>query len=114
MADVQARGELAAGAQGRLASMRAQFLPPPPSGSTSPADGRHLDEPCRLPLHHQREEGPMNSDRASSRASGGRSRHRGMSAKAALIGVTAFVSAAMIAPAVAQAPQQKPNILFIM
>ncbi|ANY81809.1 arylsulfatase [Microvirga ossetica] len=37
-----------------------------------------------------------------------------MRAKAALIGATALMSAAMAAPAVAQAPQQKPNILFIM
>jgi arylsulfatase len=37
-----------------------------------------------------------------------------MRAKAALIGATALVSAAMAAPAVAQAPQRKPNILFIM
>ncbi len=56
----------------------------------------------------------MNSDRASSQAHGGRSRLRRMRAKAALIGATALVCAAMVAPAVAQAPQQKPNILFIM
>ncbi|ANY81234.1 arylsulfatase [Microvirga ossetica] len=37
-----------------------------------------------------------------------------MRAKAALIGATALMSAAMAAPAVAQAPQRKPNILFIM
>jgi arylsulfatase len=37
-----------------------------------------------------------------------------MRAKAALIGATALVSSAMAVPAVAQAPQQKPNILFIM
>ena len=104
----------APGAEGRLASVRAQLLPPLPSGSASPAAGRHLDEPCRLPLHHQREEDPMTSDRASSQTPGGRSRLRRMRAKAALIGATALVSATMAAPAVAQAPQQKPNILFIM
>jgi arylsulfatase len=37
-----------------------------------------------------------------------------MRAKAALIGATALMSAAVAAPAVAQAPQRKPNILFIM
>ncbi|MFL5204179.1 MAG: arylsulfatase, partial [Microvirga sp.] len=37
-----------------------------------------------------------------------------MRTRAALIGATALVSATMAAPAVAQAPQQKPNILFIM
>jgi len=56
----------------------------------------------------------MNSDCASSQASGGRSRPRRMWVKPALIGATAFISAAMAAPATAQAPQQKPNILFIM
>ena len=58
----------APGAQGRLASVRAQLLPPLPPGGASSAAGRHLDEPCRLPLHHQREEDPMNSDRASSQS----------------------------------------------
>lgn len=55
----------------------------------------------------------MNSDHASSQAPGGRSRPRHMRAKAALIGATALI-AATVGPAVAQAPQQKPNILFIM
>src|SRR5919112_3759487 len=104
----------APGPEGRLASVRAQLLPPLPSGSASPAAGRHLHEPCRLPLHHQREEDPMTSDRASSQAPGGRCRLRRMRTKAALIGASALVSATMAAPAVAQAPQQKPNILFIM
>jgi hypothetical protein len=102
------------GAEGRLASVRAQLLSPLPPGSASPAAGRHFDEPCRLPLHHQREEDPMNSDRVSSQAPGGRSRLQRMRAKAALIGATALISAAIAAPAAAQAPQQKPNILFIM
>ena len=56
----------------------------------------------------------MTSDRASSQTPGGRFRVRHMRAKAALIGATALASATMAAPAVAQAPQQKPNILFIM
>jgi arylsulfatase A-like enzyme len=56
----------------------------------------------------------MTSDRASSQTNADRSRFRHMRAKAALIGATALMSAAMAAPAVAQAPQRKPNILFIM
>ncbi|MFL5188864.1 MAG: arylsulfatase [Microvirga sp.] len=56
----------------------------------------------------------MTSDRASSQMPDGRFRVRRMRAKAALIGATALISAAVAAPAVAQAPQQKPNILFIM
>ena len=56
----------------------------------------------------------MTSDRASSQTPSGRFRVRGMRAKAALIGATALISAAMPVPAAAQAPQQKPNILFIM
>jgi arylsulfatase A-like enzyme len=56
----------------------------------------------------------MNSDRSSSQGPSGRFRVRGMRAKAALIGATALISATMSAPAAAQAPQQRPNILFIM
>jgi len=56
----------------------------------------------------------MTSDRASSQTNADRSRFRHMRAKAALIGATALMSAVMAAPAVAQAPQRKPNILFIM
>ena len=42
--------DTAQGGQGRLASVRAQLLPPlSPGGAPRPA-GRHLDEPCRLPL----------------------------------------------------------------
>ena len=45
----------AQGAEGRLASVRAELLPPlPPGGAPSAAD-RHLDEPCRLPVHQSRE-----------------------------------------------------------
>jgi arylsulfatase A-like enzyme len=56
----------------------------------------------------------MTSDRASSQTNADRSRFRHMRAKAALIGATALMSAAVAAPAIAQAPQRKPNILFIM
>ena len=56
----------------------------------------------------------MTQDYAFPQPMGGRSRlcrH----AKAALVGATALVSAAMSVPAIAQAPQQqRPNILFIM
>ncbi|WP_262298920.1 arylsulfatase [Microvirga sesbaniae] len=37
-----------------------------------------------------------------------------MRARSALVGATALVAAAIAGPATAQAPQQKPNILFIM
>ncbi|MBD2746637.1 arylsulfatase [Microvirga sp. BT688] len=56
----------------------------------------------------------MTSDRASSQMPGGRFRLRRMRAKAALFGATALVSAGMAVPAVAQAPQQKPNIVLIV
>ncbi len=56
----------------------------------------------------------MNSDHASSRAVDERRRARRMRARSALVGATALVAAAMAGPAIAQAPQQKPNILFIM
>src|SRR5215218_5232223 len=56
----------------------------------------------------------MNGHRAIPRTSGASERPRRMPVKAALIGATALISTAMAVPAVAQAPQQKPNILFIM
>jgi arylsulfatase A-like enzyme len=56
----------------------------------------------------------MTSDRAFSQTTADRSRFRHMRAKAALIGATALVSVTMAVPAVAQAPQQKPNIVLIV
>src|SRR4051812_50144918 len=56
----------------------------------------------------------MNGHRAIPRTSGASERPRRMPVKAALIGATALISTAMAVPAAAQAPQQKPNILFIM
>ena len=58
------------GPEGRLASVRAQLLPPLPSGGASPAAGRHFDELRRFPLHQKREEDPMTSDRVSSQTPG--------------------------------------------
>ena len=47
------RAHPAQGAEGRLASLRAQLLPAlSPRGAPRRA-GRHLDQPCRLPLHRQ-------------------------------------------------------------
>ena len=41
------------GAQGRLASLRAELLPPLSAGCAPCGAGRHVDEPCRLQMHHQ-------------------------------------------------------------
>ena len=43
----------AQGDQGRLAPVRAELLPPLPAGGAPRAAGRHVDEPCRLPVHRQ-------------------------------------------------------------
>ena len=44
----------AQGDQGRLASVRAELLPPLSAGRAPCRAGRHVDEPCRLPLHQAR------------------------------------------------------------
>jgi hypothetical protein len=41
------------GAQGRLASVRPELLPPLPPGRPPPGAGRHLHQPCRLSMHRQ-------------------------------------------------------------
>jgi arylsulfatase A-like enzyme len=57
----------------------------------------------------------MTRDRAFSQAGDGRSRFGPTCAKAALIGATALISAAMAVPTFAQAPQpQRPNIVLIV
>ena len=43
----------APGAQGRLASVRAQLLPALPAGRAPGPGGRHVDAPHRLPLHRR-------------------------------------------------------------
>ena len=40
------------GSERRFASVRTELLPPLPSGGASPAAGRYLSKPRRLPLHH--------------------------------------------------------------
>ena len=40
----------AQGAEGRLASLRAELLPPLPAGRAPRRADRHLDQPCRIPL----------------------------------------------------------------
>ena len=49
----------AQGAERRLAPVCAQLLPPLPPGRASRAAGRHVHEPRRISLHHQREESVM-------------------------------------------------------
>lgn len=39
--------------EGRLASLRAELLPPLPSRRAPRPAGGHIDEPCRLPLHQE-------------------------------------------------------------
>ena len=48
----------AQGPEGRLASVRAQLLPPLPAGRPACAAGRHLHQPRRFPLRRQRKVQP--------------------------------------------------------
>src|SRR5262245_46779059 len=47
------------GDQGRLASVRAELLPPLPPGRAPRAAGGYVDEPCRFSLRDQGEERAM-------------------------------------------------------
>ena len=44
----------AQGAQRRLASVRAELLPPLSPGRAPRGAGRHVDEPCRIPMRRER------------------------------------------------------------
>ena len=44
----------AQGAEGRLASVRAELLPALPAGGAPCPAGRYLDQPCRIPLRRQK------------------------------------------------------------
>ena len=44
----------AQGDQGRLASVRAELLPPLPAGRAPCGAGRHVDQPCRISLRDER------------------------------------------------------------
>src|SRR5262245_51657872 len=44
------------GAQRRLASVRAQLLPPLPPGRAPRRAGRYIHEPCRIPMRRSRKE----------------------------------------------------------
>jgi formylglycine-generating enzyme required for sulfatase activity len=46
----------AQGAEGRLAPLCAELLPPLPPGGAPRRTGGHLDQPCRFSLHHQGED----------------------------------------------------------
>ena len=59
------RGRAAPDHQGRLASVRAELLPPLPAGGAAGRGDRHLHEPHRLPLHR-----PSLSEPRSLRAAG--------------------------------------------
>src|SRR5580704_2420427 len=112
------------GAQGRLASLRSQLLPPLPAGGAPCAAGRYLDEPRRIPLHHSRQERATMSDKDMSDKDVGDnktalSRRNILLASTTLAAASALGTAASVQKAVAQAQQaapagQKPNILVIM
>ena len=50
--------------QRRLASVRAQLLPPLPPGRAPRGTGGYVDQPCRLSLHHPRGETTMTDGRS--------------------------------------------------
>src|SRR5690349_15923620 len=76
-----------------------------------PVDTRQPASTCAA---SSEEEHLMTNDRIFPDKSDRRPHPWASRSKAALIGATALISTAMAVPAVAQTPQQKPNILFIM
>src|SRR5262249_56482591 len=84
----------AQGAQGRLAPVRAQLLPPLPPGRAPRRAGRHLHQPRRLPLCDSRRENAMSSrnDREETRRKDGAIDRRSI-----LLGGTTLAAASALA-----------------
>src|SRR5579863_8595022 len=109
------------GHQGRLASMRAELLPPLSPGRAPCGSGGYIDEPRRLSLRGQSRERKMfnakNGDESKLK-SGAVNRRNMLLAGTTLTVAATLGTAAGVQKAVAQAqqssPSGKPNILVIM
>src|SRR5580692_5057329 len=99
----------AQGDQGRLASVRAELLPPLSAGGASRRGRRYVDEPPRIPLRRSREALKRGSTPQWEVQVMTISRKLSLSLCASVAAVSLLCSQAS-----AQQPPQKPNILFIM
>src|SRR5438034_1916932 len=113
----------AQGAEGRLASVRAELLPPLPAGRAPCRTRRHVHQPCRFPMHRPRGEGAMNNKDHGNKA-GADTERKGVATDrrkillggTALVAASALNAAAPIRSARAQQPApagRRPNILVI-
>ena len=112
----------AQGAEGRLASVRAQLLPALPACRAPRAARRYVDQPRRIPLRHPQQEHDMSSRDAGRRSA---AKDSALSRRNILLGGTTIAAAsALAAPGsvtTAQAQPQapvtaagrRPNILVI-
>src|SRR5262245_3312251 len=118
-----ANQDSAQGAQGRLALVRAQLLPPLPSGRTSCRAGRYVHQPRRISMSHSRREKVMPAKDRGTANTG--TRDRTLDRRSILLGGTTITAASAlvagsprwVAQAQAQAQPapsgQRPNILVI-
>src|SRR6516162_4200871 len=118
----------AQGAQGRLAPVRPQLLPPLPSGRASRRAGRYVNQSRRVPMCHSRKERNMSADERREKTTARTVlKDRRLNRRSILLGGTTLVAAstavglglrAQIAAAQAQQPAvpsgRRPNILVIM
>src|SRR6202034_2180847 len=110
------------GHQRRLASVRAELLPPLPSGRAPCGSGGSVHEPPRVPMCHQERERQMSKDDngdESKLKTNTLNRRNILLASTTIAAASALGTAASVQKAVAQAQQaapagQKPNILVIM
>src|SRR5215216_4754663 len=117
--------DCAQGAQGRLAPVRSQLLPPLPPGRAPCATGGYVDEPHRIQVHCQGRENVMSSDRlrgnveqAPQQNGAGLKRRDLLLSGSSLLAASALSATGLQPTAQAQQqPQpagQRPNIVVIM
>src|SRR3984893_5110961 len=116
------------GAQRRLASLRSQLLPPLSSRRASCRADRHLGKPCRLQVHHEKEDHVMSNDKIPEKpemsaepTGGGLKRRDLLLSGSSLVAVSALSAAGLTSTAQAQQPATapaaagpRPNIVVIM
>ena len=108
--------------QGRLASLRAELLPPLPPGRAPCGSGGYVDESRRISMRHQNRERLMSSEDArkisASLKNGALNRRNMLLASTTIAAASALGSVTGVEKAIAQAQSApsgaKPNILVIM
>src|SRR5258708_23774839 len=108
--------------------MRAELLPPLPSGCAPCRAGRHLDKSCRFQVHHQEEGHVMSKDKipgtsetSTGPIGGGLKRRDLLLSGSSLVAASALSAVGLTSPAQAQQPAtapppagQRPNVVVIM